>query len=395
MTDSNRWLLPDGIEEVLPPWAWRAETLRRKLLDLYRSWGYELVIPPYIEYLESLLTGIGSDLDIQTFKVTDQLTGRLMGIRADMTPQVARIDAHSLKHQGAARFCYGGSVLHTRAPNMLSSRSPIQMGAELYGCSDIAADTEIISLMLETIKVAGVQQIHLDLGHVGIYRDLVSMANLSEAQQAELFDLLQSKAKADVESFVAANVADSSVAEMLAKLVGLNGGVEILAEARTAFKAAPESVRLALDMLDELGQTLTDMYPQVDLYFDLAELRGYQYHTSIVYAAFVSGYGQSIAKGGRYDDIGEVFGRSRAATGFSADLKALIAVAVDEPEQAAAILAPMSNAQELAAEVQALRAAGNRVVYRLPGDEQSDRQLRCEAELVERDGKWVVESTKN
>ncbi|MCF7982371.1 MAG: ATP phosphoribosyltransferase regulatory subunit [Pseudomonadales bacterium] len=392
MTDSNRWLLPDGIEEVLPPQAWRAETLRRKLLDLYRSWGYELVIPPYIEYLESLLTGIGSDLDLQTFKVTDQLTGRLMGIRADMTPQVARIDAHSLQHQGPARFCYGGSVLHTRAPNILSTRSPIQMGAELFGCADIAADSEIINLMLETIKLAGAENIHLDLGHVGIYRGLVSMANLSEGQETELFDLLQSKAKADVERFVAENVSAKDVAQMLSKLVTLNGGYEVLREAREVFQKAPESVSKALDMLDELGQLLASLYPEVDLYFDLAELRGYQYHTSMVYSAYVSGFGQAIAKGGRYDHIGEVFGRSRAATGFSADLKALTKLNPAQSEEKNAIVAPRNADPALALEVFRLRNEGEIVVYQLSEDIDTSGQFSCDRRLVLQGNQWVVES---
>lgn len=391
MTDSNRWLLPDGIEEVLPPIAWRSEALRRKLLDLYQSWGYELIIPPYIEYLESLLTGVGSDLDIQTFKVTDQLTGRMMGIRADMTPQVARIDAHSLKYEGPARFCYGGSVLHTRAPNMLSSRSPIQMGAELYGCSDIAADMEIISLMLESIKITGVEQIHLDLGHVGIYRGLTSMANLAEDQEAELFGLLQSKAKADVEAFVAEHVADGAVAQMLAALARLHGGTEVIAEAKKLFAQAEPSVMQALDTLEELGKTILNTYPQVDLYYDLAELRGYQYHTGLVYGAFAAGYGQSVAKGGRYDDIGEVFGRSRAATGFSLDLKVLVKLATEELTCATAILAPLSNDAALASEVQRLRASGERVVYQLPEDDGKNTQLRCDRKLVEKDGLWIIE----
>lgn len=389
MTDSNRWLLPDGIEEVLPPLAWRAETLRRELLDLYRSWGYELVIPPYIEYLESLLTGIGSDLDIQTFKVTDQLTGRMMGIRADMTPQVARIDAHSLRHEGPARFCYGGSVLHTRAANMLSSRSPIQMGAELYGCADLTADAEIISLMLETLDVAGAQQIHLDIGHVAIYRGLVAAAGLGGDEEAELFDLLQRKAKADVESFIKAKVSDPAVAEMLARLTILNGAADVIDKARAVLRQAPPSVQQALDMLEELGQRLATMYPQIDLYFDLAELRGYQYHTGIVFAAYVSGYGQAIAKGGRYDHIGEVFGRARAATGFSADLKALIKLAPQPEPDKQAILAPLNSDSGLAAAIKQLRAAGERVIYRLPNDSNKE-QLRCDRELVEQDGQWLV-----
>lgn len=391
MTDSNRWLLPDGIEEVLPPSAWRAETLRRELLDLYRSWGYELVIPPYIEYLESLLTGIGSDLDIQTFKVTDQLTGRMMGIRADMTPQVARIDAHSLRHEGPARFCYGGSVLHTRAANMLSSRSPIQMGAELYGCADLTADAEIVSLMLETLDVAGAQQIHLDIGHVAIYRGLVAAANLASDEESELFDLLQRKAKADVESFVNTKVSNPKVAEMLAELVSLNGAADVIGKAREVLRQAPSPVRQALDMLEELGQRLAKMYPQIDLCFDLAELRGYQYHTGIVFAAYVTGYGQAIAKGGRYDHIGEVFGRSRAATGFSADLKALIRLAPQPGPDKQAILAPLTSDSGLAAVVKQLRAAGERVIYRLP-DDTNKEQLECDRELVGQDGQWLVKS---
>ncbi len=390
MTDSNRWLLPDGIEEVLPPQAWCAETLRRQLLDLYRSWGYELVITPYIEYIDSLLTGIGSDLDLQTYRVTDQLTGRMMGVRADMTPQVARIDAHSMKHAGPARFCYGGSVLHTRAPNMLSSRSPIQMGVELYGCPDMAADCEIISLMIETVKIAGAGQLHLDLGHVGIYRDLVAAAELDADQEAELFGLLQSKAKADIEQFVTRNISNAGVAQMLSALVSLNGNIEVLSDAEVALSAAPESVKRALTLLQALGEDLLKSYPEIDLYFDLAELRGYQYHTSLVYSIYVAGFGQAIAKGGRYDDIGKVFGRARAATGFSADLKALIKLVSTQPVPQKAVLSPRNADSRLAGIVRDLREQGQTVVYQLPGDVAAEQQLDCDRQLVEYDGEWVV-----
>lgn len=392
MTDSNRWLLPDGIEEVLPPQAWRAETLRRRLLNLYRSWGYELVIPPHIEFLESLLTGVGSDLDLQTFKVTDQLTGRMMGLRADMTPQVARIDAHSLKHEGPARLCYGGSVLHTRSPNMLSSRSPIQMGAELYGCSDINADIEIIDLMLETLKVAGINQAHLDLGHVGIYRGLVELVDLNSSQEQELFTLLQRKAKADVEQFISSNIADSKVGEMLTRLVGLNGDVSVLQTARSLFGEAPGSIIEAVDTLETLAQAIAKAHPDVDLYFDLAELRGYQYHTGIVYSAYAAGYGQAIAKGGRYDHIGEVFGRARAATGFSADLKALINLVPVEVAKEKAILAPASVDPALAKVVEELRASGEIVVYQLSQDLSENDQFNCDRQLVEQKDEWVLKN---
>lgn len=389
MIDSNRWLLPEGIEEVLPPEAWHAETLRRRILDLYHSWGYELVIPPFIEYLESLLTGIGSDLDIQTFKVTDQLTGRLMGVRADMTPQVARIDAHSFKHEGPARFCYAGSVLHTRAASMLSTRSPIQLGAELYGCDDMAADREIIGLMLETVKQAGVTDIHLDLGQVAIYRGLVEQAKLEPEVEKQLFDLLQSKAKADVEEFVEHNVSDKAIARMLAALVRLNGGRQVLDEARALLAKAPQSVLEALDMLQDLAESVADQYPDIDLYFDLAELRGYRYHTGLVYSAYVQNYGQAIAKGGRYDHIGEVFGRARSATGFSADLKALMRLSAHSPVSSNAILAPNQADAALRDAVSQLRAQGERVVYALPGSTSGEQYL-VDRKLIQEAGAWVV-----
>lgn len=392
MTDSNRWLLPDGIEEVLPPLAWRMEILRRNLLDLYRSWGYELVIPPFIEYLESLLTGMGSDLDLQTFKVTDQLTGRMMGIRADMTPQVARIDAHSLNREGAVRLCYGGSILHTRAPNQLSSRCPLQMGAELYGCAGLAADIEIINLMLESLKITGATKIHLDLGHVGIYRSLVAQAGLSTAQETELFSKLQRKSNAEVHAFVAEHVENKSIADILAGLTDLNGDISVLTQAANQFKDAPPQAVAALKTLTSLAQSIQESHPEVALYFDLAELRGYQYHTGIAFTAYLPGIGQAVAKGGRYDDIGEVFGRARPATGFSTDLKLLLGRVKQESLENFAIMAPNSNDPALQQTIKKLRASGEVVICQLKAEELQEHQTSHQRRLVNKKGQWQVET---
>jgi ATP phosphoribosyltransferase regulatory subunit len=390
MTDSNRWLLPDGIEEILPPQAWQLEVLHRKLLDLYRSWGYELVIPPFIEYLESLLTGMGSDLDLQTFKITDQLTGRMMGIRADMTPQVARMDAHSLRRKGTTRFCYGGSVLHTRSMNMIASRSPIQVGAELYGCPDLPADIEIISLLLETLNVAGVKDVHLDLGHVNIYRNLVRSANLKAEDEGTLFTLLQSKATVEIDNFIAEKVADQRCANMLGELSGLNGDISVLDRAKKIFEQAPAEVKDALELLTDLARSVNENYPEVSLYFDLSELRGYQYHTGVVYSVYVAGYGQAVAKGGRYDDVGEVFGRARPATGFSADLKALMSLSQFSESVGEAIAAPNVKDSALLETITELRAAGEIVISELSSDSASSIQNLCNRKLVNLNGRWVV-----
>lgn len=391
MINSNRWLLPDGIEEVLPPMAGRVESLRRNLLDLYKSWGYDLVIPPFVEFLESLLTGVGSDLDLKTFKVTDQLTGRLMGVRADMTPQVARIDAHSLKHQGPTRLCYSGSVLHTRAANMLASRSPIQMGAELYGCNSLAADVEIISLMLETIKSAGLNEVCLDIGNVAIYRHLVAAAGLEGAQEAALFSLLQRKDKAELRRFLDNEVADSAAAQNLNRLADLHGDKSVLARAAEDLASAPAEVLKEIQLLSDLASALEQSCPNLELYFDLSELRGYQYHTGVVFAAYALGHGQAIAKGGRYDNIGHVFGRARPATGFSTDLKALIDVAAADADEPAVILAPEGYDDQLLELIRSLRQSGNIVVRALAADVSQEGQHEAVQQIVNKDGLWVVE----
>ena len=390
MLDNDRWLLPEGIEEGLPLQAERLETLRRKLLDLFHSWGYELVMPPLIEYIESLLIGTGSDLDRKTFKLTDQLTGRMMGVRADMTPQVARIDAHRLRREAPTRLCYLGTVLHTRPEGLGGSRSPLQVGAELYGHAGIESDVEVIGLMLETLHATGIERLHLDLGHVGIYRGLVRAAQLDADAEARLFDALQRKAKPEIAVFLAECVPEPSLRDMLGALADLNGGEEVLAEARRRLDGAGEMVAASLDNLEQIAAGLARRRPDVALHFDLAELRGYNYHTGAVFAAFVPGQGQAVAVGGRYDDIGRVFGRARPATGFSTDLKSLMALSSDNAREVRGIFAPAAGDTALEARIDELRAAGERVIRALPGQSGGAQEMGCNRELVETKGTWEL-----
>ena len=306
MSSQDQWLLPEGIEEVLPPEAWRLECARRELLDLFSRWGYELIIPPFIEYLESLLTGTGNDLDLQTFKVTDQLTGRMMGVRADITPQAARIDAHPLRREVPSRLCYLGTVLHTRADGFGGSRSPLQVGAELFGHAGVESDVEILALVLESLSLMGIRDVHIDLGHVGIFRGLASDAGLSAQQEADLFDALQRKAAAEIDAMLASQVADTGQRNRLAALAGLNGGGDALERAREQLAGAGDAVIGALDNLCDIAASLNRRVAGINLNFDLAELRGYKFHTGMVFAMFVPGCGQEIARGGRYDSIGGV-----------------------------------------------------------------------------------------
>jgi len=389
MTTADRWLLPDGVEELLPAQAGRAEQLRRQLLDLYHSWGYELVMPPLLEFTDSLLVGLGSDVDLLTFKVTDQLTGRTLGIRADITPQVARIDAHSLRREGPVRLCYAGSVLHARPKSLMASRSPIQIGVEFYGDAGLASDSEVVLLMLETLRVAGLSEVTLDLGHVGIYRALVEAARLDDALEQALFDALQRKAGAELEQILNSVDIDGRARGWFADLSRLQGDVAVLDTARQCFREAPAPVLAAIDELAAVAAVVRARLPQVRLYFDLSELRGYHYHTGLVFAALVPGWGQAVANGGRYDHVGEAFGRARPATGFNTDLKALIALMsrADEPRRNA-ILAPADDDLALWQMAQQLRADGERVINALPGQHSAadcDRQL-----LRDQDGRWQV-----
>ena len=395
MSFADRWLLPEGIEEILPAQAYKLENLRRQLLDLYASWGYEYVITPLIEFLDSLLIGSGSDLDLQTFKITDQLTGRMMGLRADITPQVARIDAHSMQHQGPTRLCYAGSVLHTRPHGMLASRSPISIGAELYGHQGIASDIEIITLMIETLNIVQIKSVHLALGHVGIYRALVQQAALSSELEKQLFAALQSKSEDEIRAILQASKADDSTKAMLQSLPQLSGGEEVIKRALKLFKGAAKIVCKEIEELQAIAAGVKQRFPQLELYYDLSELRGYQYHTGIVFAAYCPAYGRAIAKGGRYDDIGKVFGRARAATGFDANLKTLTQLSQLNISPSKGILVPASDDDNLLTLVTQLRQQGERVVNSLGESDTTintlAKELSCDRIIVNKSDQWVVE----
>ena len=390
MATVDRWLLPDGLEEVLPPEAARIEVARRQVLDLFQRWGYEFVVTPHIEYLESLLTGAGQDLDLRTFKVVDPLSGRQMGFRADITPQVARIDAHTLRREGPSRLCYAGSVLHAQPRALTTSRSPIQLGAELYGDASPASDVEVISLLVNTLELAAVPDVHMDLGHVGIYRGLARAAKLSGAVEQQLFDALQRKAMDEIAALT--EDLPAQLSKMLRSLAELCGGREVLDLAQACLVEAPDDVHAALDELLAIADALSLRYPELPLYFDLGELRGYHYHTGVVFAAFVPGEGSAIAQGGRYDDIGADFGRARPATGFSTDLKTLVTLGqmqLDEVEPG--IWAPDNHDVYLWQAVQKLRQQGARVIQALPEQTMADAlEAGCGSQLQLLDGRWQV-----
>lgn len=390
---SDRWLLPVGVEEILPPRAYLIEQARRSLIDLFDGWGYEFVMPPFIEYLESLLTGTGPDLDLQTFKLIDQLSGRSLGMRADMTPQVARIDAHSLRRDEPVRLCYVGTVLHTRPDGFSGSRSPIQVGAELYGHAGVESDCEIICLMLETLANFGIRDVHLDIGHMGVYSGLTEQAGFEADQVAALFDALQRKARSEIEDLLSVTGVDSSISKMLRGLGELNGGAEVLESATTVLGEAPLAVQESLHRLKALAAALQGRIGDVSLHVDLAELRGYRYERGVVFAAFVPGHGQEIARGGRYDGIGEAFGNARPAIGFSTDLKTLVSLG-DRSTQITArgIFAPWVQDPALYSKIRALRQDGERVVSELPGQTGQAASMSCDRVLVIRDGNWEVES---
>lgn len=394
--NNERWLLPEGIDELLPPQANRLEQVRRRLLDLFYSWGYELVTPPLVEYLDSLLTGTGNDLELQTFKLTDQLSGRTLGIRADITPQVARIDAHRmLDRQGPVRLCYQGTVLHTRADGLGGSRCFTQIGAELYGHAGVESDAEMLNLMLETLAVAGIEQVYVDLGHVGIFRALSQAADLSAEQEATLFDALQRKAVPEVEALVAELAIDDAQRRQFVDLVWLNGNGSVLDEARARLAGNAQAMQ-ALDELARVATLVSHQHPQLQLHFDLAELRGFHYHTGVVFAAYRMGQGSAIAQGGRYDDIGKVFGRARPATGFSADLRSLVEMGAAAAEKPQGIFVPHNDdatqAAELADRLHELRTAGERVVCALPGQSGGAQEAGCDRMLVLYKGEWQVQS---
>ena len=389
MNKANRWLLPDGIDEVLPPQAMRMESLRRALLDLYYRWGYDPVMPPPVEFLESLLTGTGSDLDLQTFKLTDRMSGRTMGISADVTPQVARMDAHSLRSQGPARLCYCTHVLRATPDPYQGGRSPVQVGLELFGCAGVDADLEIVRLVLASLALAGAHRVHLVFGHVGVYRGLVKSIGLDAELEAAFFEALERKSLSEVDALLDSAALSPDTLRMLKALPRLNGGIEVLEAAAATFRHAPDAVKCAIDKLKLMAQALSGAGPQVSLYFDLGELRGYEYHTDVVFAVYVPEFGHAVARGGRYDAAGSVFGRARPATGCTLELKLLTRLDQQAPPHDG-IWAPADSDAELDATIEALRAAGERVVRAFPGQQTGPGDHRCNRTLIHQKGAWCV-----
>jgi len=392
MTIKQHWILPEGIEEVLPQQAARFESMRRMLLDLYASWGYELVMPPTIDFIESLLTGTGHDLDLQTFKLVDQMSGRTLGMRADMTPQVARIDAHQLQRDVPTRLCYIGTVLRTRPESIGESRSPLQVGAELYGHAGIESEVEIIGLMLQTFAAMEINNIYLDLGNVDIYRGLAKQAGLSKEVESQLFEMLQRKAVTEINSLLDALDIEDNVKVMLAGLSSLNGDKSVFSKAKKLFTEADASVKQAVDYLEETAELMWQRLAGISMgnikvHFDLSELHGYHYKTGVVFAAFVPQRGQAIARGGRYDDIGKIFGRARAATGFSTDLKILNQLSGKQFAPAEKIFASLDADQN---KIAALRAEGKVVIEQLPGQKADVKAMGCNKSLCLVDGQWLV-----
>ena len=381
----HTWLLPEYLEDILPPAARVIERARRQTLDIFASHGYELIIPPLMEYLESLLTGTGRDLEIDTFKLVDQMSGRLMGVRADMTPQAARIDAHLLNRQGVTRLCYAGPVLHTRPGNQHTSREPLQVGAELFGHAGLESDLEVQKMLLKTLNALGVQNLHLDLGHVGIFRALMNAAQANAALEGDLFRALQAK---DIPSIAElARAMPASIRDALLVLPTLYGPRAALARAAEVLPKLPE-IGQALDALETLATDLTAS--GATLYFDLAELRGYHYHSGVVFAAYAQGSPYALAQGGRYDNVGQQFGRARCATGFSLDLRALAPYLQPQLTQSG-ILAPYSADPALAEKIESLRSAGQIVVVELPGQEAHRAESNCDRRLVFKNGIWGIE----
>lgn len=388
----SAWLLPDAVEEVLPPAAAELEQLRQTTLKICATWGYEQVMPPAIEFLESLLSGVAHDLDLQTFKITDQMSGRMMGVRADITPQVARIDAHQLKSSGPTRLCYTGAVLRTRPDGLGGSRNPLQMGAELYGHSGIESDVEVIGLMVSVLQAAGAKNLQIDLGHVGIFRGLVANAGLDAAAETRLWDALQRKSAPDLANLLSELSLQNIECDRISALVGLNGGREVLDQAEQQLAGAGGSVQEALQSLIAIADLIARWLPSVTLHFDLGELRGYRYHTGVVFAAYVPDVSQELARGGRYDAIGAVFGRARAATGFSTDLKALLALSELKRVPPQAIAAPWQVDRHLWQRVMDLRNAGEIVIWMLPNDKTAPEALGCNRILTKTaDEDWQVE----
>ncbi len=391
LNSGDHWLLPVGVEETLPTEAARIERLRRKVIDLLNSWGYELVMPPLMEFLDSLLTGVGHGLEIETFKLTDQISGRMMGVRADMTPQVARIDAHYLRSNGPRRLCYFGPVLRTRPDCLGCSRIPLQLGAELFGVKSSQADIEIVELLMETLSTIGLENLHVDLGHMGIFQGLSRTENLNAQAQEKLSTAIGSRSRDDVAQVCESLGLSQRATELFVLLTAASGEVDTLSSVSDKFSGASEDVRESFENLSQISTSLKKRLPATRLYYDLAALKGQSYHNGLVFSVYMPGSGRAIASGGRYDDIGKAFGRARAATGFSLDLRAISSyVKQSDMDTVQSIYASFKDDPGLFEAVRQLRQQGRRVIF-CYDNEQPDNNSENSLQLILKDGKWIVE----
>lgn len=379
------WLLPENIADVLPSEARKIEDLRRKMLDTFRLYGYELVMPPLLEYVESLLAGAGQDTELRTFKVVDQLSGRLLGLRADMTTQVARIDAHLLNRDTVTRLCYAGSVLHTRPSGLHATREPIQIGAEIYGHAGLEADAEIQELALGALALAGFDSVRLDLCHVGILRAILGEDPAALRDEAQLIAMLRAKDAPGLNELTQDYL--PATRKALLALPHLYGDVEVLARAREELPALPGITRA----LAELAALAASAIGRAEVAIDLADLRGYQYESGAMFALYVPGLPNAVARGGRYDHVGEAFGRARPATGFSLDLRELARL-LPTAERKHSIRAPWGNAPELKEKIADLRKAGEVVIQSMPGHDNVQDEFECDRVLVLENGNWILKN---
>ncbi len=383
---SSAWLLPEHIADVLPAQARRIEELRRDLLDGARGYGFELVMPPLLEHLDSLLSGTGRELDLKTFKLVDQLSGRTLGVRADTTSQVARIDAHLLNRHGVTRLCYCGPVLHTRPDGLHGTREPLQFGAEIYGHAGLEADLEVQELALDGLLRAGVSQLTLDMGDARIVRGLLAGMPLDVASLAQVYAALAAKDQAAMDAHTARF--PTTTRQGLQALLRLYGAEDVLQAARRELPSDP-LINAALDDLAWLAQHLRQAYPNVRVGFDLADLSGYAYYSGARFAVYASGSSDAIVRGGRYDEVGAVFGRNRPAAGFSMDLKQLVLLTPPRTMRPA-IRAPWGEDAGLRSAIRRLREQGESVVCILPGHEHEGEEFACDRELAAVNGQWLV-----
>ncbi len=385
---SSAWLLPEHIADVLPSEARRIEELRRSLLDAARGYGYELVMPPLLEYLESLLSGTGGELDLRTFKLVDQLSGRSMGVRADATPQVARIDAHLLNRDGVTRLCYCGPVLHTRPAGLRATREPLQFGAEIYGHAGLEADLEVQELALAALQCVGLAELTIDLADARIVHALLDSVPAEAAVLDEVCTRLAAKDAAGLQALTSSFPSESR--EGLLALTGLYGDLDVLEQAARCLPARP-AIHAALKDLRWIAEHLGRAHPEVGIGFDLADLSGYAYYSGTRFAVYASGSPDSLVRGGRYDEVGAAFGRNRPAVGFSTDLKELVGLARVVGTRAA-IRAPWGEEAGLRAAIRRLREQGETVVCVLPGHEHEVQEFDCDRELVSIEGQWALKA---